>query len=134
MTRSAKKEADTKLTEEEEVSFSETKTVSEIGDPEKTKQIPASVPKEKTKPKAAGTDSASNLLSTILQGQEKMMKDGKKKIKTEVPVDQPEDPKEYHPILNEDNATYRVWALKGNEDQMRLLIRTSIDAVHVSYA
>ena len=49
MTRSAKKEAETKLTEEEEVSNSETKSVSEIGDPEKAKPIS----KEKTKPKAA---------------------------------------------------------------------------------
>ena len=53
----------------------------------------------KRRPNLKLPDPDSNLLNSILQGQEKTMKDGKKKIKTEVPVHRPENPKEYHPIL-----------------------------------
>ena len=45
--------------------------------------------------------------------------------------DRPEDPSQYVPLRRDDNVTYRTWCLRANQSQMRLLIRTSVDAIVV---
>lgn len=83
--------------------------------------------------------SASNLLTSILEGQEKLMQQplskepskmatSKKKISSA-----PENPQNYDAPPRNQNVSYRTWDLKANDRSIRLLIRSSVDTAIVCF-
>lgn len=74
-----------------------------------------------------------NLLSGILQDQEKMMQSQRKSTKTTADSTSPkENPREYVQPKKDENFTYRTWNLQANEKSIRLLVRSSVDTAIVS--
>ena len=103
-----------------------------------------SVPSPKKKMKKCHAQKAPdaqepNLLTSILQGQEKMMQPVLKKepSKTAAPLKTsnctPENPLDYEPPLRDHNVCYRTWNLKAAERSIRLLIRSSVDTAIVHF-
>ena len=75
----------------------------------------------------------SNLLNVILQDQQKMMQSNRKPFpKGNSALREPENPQDYIPPKQNQNVTYRIWALRANEKSLRLLIRSSLDTALVS--
>ncbi|KAI9555667.1 hypothetical protein GHT06_018182 [Daphnia sinensis] len=75
-----------------------------------------------------------NLLSGILQDQEKMMQSHRKpspKKNTESTIPK-ENPQEYIQPKKDENLTYRIWNLQANEKSIRLLVRSSVDTAIVT--
>lgn len=78
------------------------------------------------------TATKANLLNVILQDQQKMMQSSRRQpLKQGQTPKEQENPKDYvHPSYNQ-NVTYRTWDLKANENSIRLLVRSSVDAAIV---
>jgi len=78
-----------------------------------------------------------SLLNVILQDQEKMMQSQRKQPPKNVPsqnsIVPKENPQEYTQPKKNENLTYRTWDLNVNEKCIRLLVRSSVDSVIVSY-
>lgn len=78
-----------------------------------------------------------SLLNVILQDQEKMMQSQRKQPPKNIPsqnsIIPKENPQEYTQPKKNENLTYRTWDLNVNEKCIRLLVRSSVDSVIVSY-
>lgn len=76
---------------------------------------------------------STNLLNSIMQNQEKMMQEAKKKpnkIESQNLLSSPtEDPKNYFLHTPNDNLTYNIWHLGTGGEKLKILIRSSVDAI-----
>ena len=83
-------------------------------------------------------DNSTNLLSSILQDQEKLLTisaAARKEATAGVATsnDDPEDATEYNPPPYNKNVTYRVHCFRANQRTLHLLVRSSVDTAVVSH-